>query len=808
MSSAGMLDPDNVLFYHPLESDKIEVVGNQEWLGAASFTPAKIDDGIFGISQNTISFFDTSLFREGELPQDITFRFKAVKIDDDTILATFSTITTFSLFAVAGHVHDNDVIWGEPVLIKQSFPEYAGLCSLGRDRVGVVTWWDTSTSAFGKVITISGDNTVIVSDDDFEYDTGITTNHQDVCAFDENTVIVVYKTGAGSPAPSEAKSKVGIVSGSGTSATIDWGTKDVYEANFCRYNNVAKISDTQVAVSYIRFAGVGVDENLYVQVGIVDPSGQSISWGSQYQIVGDINNGSNEIIVHKIDTTDVSRIVFGVVYRDVDNDGVFAQLASVPSTGSVVVTLPFNLNITTVTNGTPEFGVARLSNNTYTVGYIDTSNDGICSIIKFIAGANANLDTIETVVEFNMNFDPGSVSVPWLMEFDLNRIGVAFRDINSSDRGRFAFGEFSPQGGELDGTGYDSIANATRIVAVAWMNNPSFNGSQTIIDPFSITIGGAIGPPEERARDIYISSSGITDTFSTPELSGVIDALNDDTPHFVVLDFENVGQWSLKVSVDGQPFLDVGSPVSSVTGLTIEQPGIKLETDEDNATQWIDELAVWSGYVINFDSFTDQELENLYNLGATFDAQLNEYTDFFEVSTLINNSLLLFIDGGAPSETSDLPLFIYGLESTTNDLLLFIEGEEVFTSTISNDLLLFMFGSMIIDDNELDNEKSINTLIKHIDYDPILIGNFDPLTSSSATIVIWNLINNNNTSIALLDNDCFAIGNTGTFGWSLENMPSNFIKNGHFLFEMTANNGQIFVQEFKLLVKGKGGKNE
>jgi len=95
--------------------------------------------------------------------------------------------------------------------------------------------------------------------------------------------------------------------------------------------------------------------------------------------------------------------------------------------------------------------------------------------------------------------------------------------------------------------------------------------------------------------------------------------------HFVVMDLELEATWRLRVSFDGQPFADEGlfgaSNIPDSDGRTFIQTVRAPGAPEMR----VDEVAVWSGH----DTFTSEELANLYDLGETFGEGLDKYEEHY-----------------------------------------------------------------------------------------------------------------------------------------------------------------------------------
>ncbi len=100
--------------------------------------------------------------------------------------------------------------------------------------------------------------------------------------------------------------------------------------------------------------------------------------------------------------------------------------------------------------------------------------------------------------------------------------------------------------------------------------------------------------------------------------------------------------------------------------------------------------------------------------------------------------------------------------------------------------------------------KTINHLTKTNDYDPQLISIF----ANVATVVkieVWDIIDGQNTPVAITNSGCYQIGDTGRWGWSTVNLSfTNMHKKYHYLFEMTSDVNEKQYGEFLISVPEQG----
>jgi len=118
---------------------------------------------------------------------------------------------------------------------------------------------------------------------------------------------------------------------------------------------------------------------------------------------------------------------------------------------------------------------------------------------------------------------------------------------------------------------------------------------------------------------------------------------------------------------------------------------------------------------------------------------------------------------------------------------------------------LFIFGSVppVLTPSD-EPLRIINRLVRAADYNPQLIGSF-ATTSVSANIEVWDVVDGQNIAIMLANSGCYAIGDTGKFGWSLEHLPfTDEKKKYHYYYRITSNEGEHDHGEFFIVVPERG----
>jgi len=186
---------------------------------------------------------------------------------------------------------------------------------------------------------------------------------------------------------------------------------------------------------------------------------------------------------------------------------------------------------------------------------------------------------------------------------------------------------------------------------------------------------------------------------------------------------------------------------------------------------------------------------NLYIYGSSGIIDSNQLSLFISGPNIYNDGIDLTING-CDINSDDLTLFSYGYNifSASGDLL--ICGSS--GTAISSASHLYISGPSIYSQLRL-----IDWLIRTADYYPQIIGLFD-IPASGATIEVWNISDENNVSINLIDNLCYQIGTTSRWGWSTINLPESSGYNKHYFYKMTSSNGELFYGEFLFAVPEDG----
>jgi len=239
--------------------------------------------------------------------------------------------------------------------------------------------------------------------------------------------------------------------------------------------------------------------------------------------------------------------------------------------------------------------------------------------------------------------------------------------------------------------------------------------------------------------------------------------------HFAVIDVEKEGtDWRFRISFNGEDWQDLGTdtydftPDSNVIGLI-------HTSDSSSASSFrIDEVVVWK----DAELFTSTELSNLYELANTYGLPMQEYTNVFSFPELPGPLESIV----ACNVSADL--FIHGRTSHFASGSLFIQGH--------------------IPSPPYEPMRIIHHLVKTGDYNPQLLGSLTG-TPISVNIQVYDITNAQNTLVVVTDSSCYAIGNTGKWGWSTVNLPFAQQRNKHhYYYRMVSNEDETAEGEFSI----------
>ncbi|KKM20360.1 hypothetical protein LCGC14_1646260 [marine sediment metagenome] len=138
----------------------------------------------------------------------------------------------------------------------------------------------------------------------------------------------------------------------------------------------------------------------------------------------------------------------------------------------------------------------------------------------------------------------------------------------------------------------------------------------------------------------------------------------------------------------------------------------------------------------------------------------------------------------------------------TSDISLFMSP----FITSSGDIDLYLNGVILVPSPSIENIEGIfiDEYCRTNDFIPTLVGEFTRTSPSGVTIIVWDIIDGDNTVLVLTDNTAQQIGNTKSWMWSMINMPSDKSADGHFFFTMTADTGEMIDKEVIIRTSSDG----
>jgi len=270
----------------------------------------------------------------------------------------------------------------------------------------------------------------------------------------------------------------------------------------------------------------------------------------------------------------------------------------------------------------------------------------------------------------------------------------------------------SNQGSRIGKTGYGSLEDCTKFTICFWFNNAYADSPG---DPV-VYVGYGDAPNDITADngwstkfyDIETSSPYI---HSRLQISGVscpapnIYYPSGQHPTFMVLEAEYIeasGTWFTRASINGSGWSEsYDTTVADLPDSVGEYAMIAFwvaEGADPDELQYLDEVALWA----NSGSFTNQELEKLYLLGAVFELPLCQYSDIFEGTTSgecnlyvggytnISGQADIFIHGHQELSDDTTSLYIGGYISISGDVDLYISSYD----TLDDDADLFIWGHL------------------------------------------------------------------------------------------------------------------
>jgi hypothetical protein len=241
------------------------------------------------------------------------------------------------------------------------------------------------------------------------------------------------------------------------------------------------------------------------------------------------------------------------------------------------------------------------------------------------------------------------------------------------------------------------------------------------------------------------------------------------------------GATTLKLSIDGGAFVNAGTfatPLFAQSGNIVIGA---LEHKTHTSGIMLDEIAFWA----DIDEFTAVELEQFYTMGQNKQS-LIKYTDTYEAPILPWND--------------SIPLYMYGIDSANNNISLHMSGVFRYNDEIPLYLENWSADAQIpLFLNSPSERYRLWDLIYLNDHDPQFIGDLSTGTGNTTIITVWKIENGIPTEMLLSNSGCYAIGDTGRWGWSTEYLP--LPKGDQYFYSMNRNGttfqGEAFVKSVR-----------
>lgn len=95
------------------------------------------------------------------------------------------------------------------------------------------------------------------------------------------------------------------------------------------------------------------------------------------------------------------------------------------------------------------------------------------------------------------------------------------------------------------------------------------------------------------------------------------------------------------------------------------------------------------------------------------------------------------------------------------------------------------------------SDFSIEHLLKTIDHHPQLVGKLDLIPPGTVTIEVWRCSASGVQAVSLATDECYAIGDTGRWGWSTAGLDTTGANDRRsYFYRMTGSNGITFEGAF------------
>lgn len=768
MSTSGMLRSDNAIFYHPLDN-LIEHTQLQTWSGTCGFVSGKIGDATSAITGDSLQYGAVNTHVTGPIYTNHAME----AISASSVLLAYRGTSTVNVRV--GSVSGTTITWGTPESGATQPAQFMriGLVMLDSTRFVLAHRLNApSVSGMVRTGTVSGTDVTlgpvhVFACNDHPWDCRL-------AKIDSNRALLAYgEYNGGSIEVGSGALRVITVSGT----DITFGSSVTFDTNVQSESiSVTEIDSTRTLISWAQWASPSY--NGYAAVVTISGTNATVASGEKFDGVlrtlggSNVNTGPCITVVKKL-TSDKYILGWNSLA-----DGWSARSNVLTVSGTDITVGPESR----IASSTVGLDLDVLSASTFVVG-----------VRLYEGGTYPNAYLVGTVSDVNITYGgwstPYSPTVPVdsPMNYGLagldsqTMVGVATR--NSSWDSDTAVGMLGSSA-SISGTSapYPSVSGATRFTVAMWAKNLTRDSTIARVER-------GLKFKYEDEDDLQLTISGSSSGFVVWTVSGLGTILNDNSDHLLVVDVEHdiSGIWKLRTSIDGDSFVDRGNGSGTVSIPTVDTvPRLVLESGAGN--QWVDELTMWAGDKAVFTILNDKELLNLYDLAEILDRGMDAYDQGFLKR--------LFLKVPEPHAASG-NFFIHGPEliaSVSGEGNMFIHGPELIS--ISGDLFIIGISGIPL--------RIIHRLTKTGDYNPQLISTFDD-PAVSVNIEIWDVVDGQNTKVTIANSGCYAIGNTGKWGWSTANLPfTDEHKKYQYYFRMISNASEEQYGEFFITVPERG----
>jgi len=616
MSTAGILRPDEVVFYHPLDSF-VEHTQSQSWNASGStggFTTGKLPGGspagLSAVAGDAVSWAAADVVDDTMADYANAIYNSVAVIDSTKVLVVYGGDT--ELYARVCAISGTTVTVGTVKTLTsgigtQQREYYAQAVHLSGGKCVIATY--VSGGGYFMVADVSGMDVTVGAAVQMP-DAAPKSSKPRLDALDTDRFICLGDSSAW-----PAFIYVGQVSG--TDITFGPATRNHYRT-YSGHAGIHRLSSDKAVVIWDDFYGDSPSQ--YGLIGsVLTISGTSSTIGPM-QVLWSGTGYPDAIYpdwyAHRAVGLSADKFVAIFTKGYAANKGPFVSVVSVSGTDmtSGALHTPF---------GHPSNGYAlgaRISSDSFVA--MCTDNGGSpASVIGTVSGSAI---TWGSTSFSNLNNHPNYVDV---------------KALDSTHMIQVSPDGYSPSGGggigtiELDIGVLDSEARALSSTPAAY---PVADGDDRVVVAMwakDVTKGSSSVVVQ---RDYKITLTGTTITLGTAsaEWAGLAmmgtgaGQMNDGSDHLLVLDFEHTGagSWTLRTSVDGAAWTNQGAGTGTQS-TTTGNGDAKIEILSGESGQWVDEAVLWSGDKSTFPLFTTEELANLNDLADTFGESMDKYEE-------------------------------------------------------------------------------------------------------------------------------------------------------------------------------------